>query len=130
MFQQCLGKLEKSWSNHTVANLFLAVNPPKSISYLYSMFKVEELIVEECSLIIYTEFKWMYGDSGNMIYFLFFTIQFFPPCLKMTIPKHKKRKKSFSLTEKQKLILLLPLETISVPVSYFMRIVLLFLHIH
>ena len=33
-----------------------------------------------------SEFKLMYRDSGNM-HFSFFTIKFFPPTQKITIPK-------------------------------------------
>ena len=87
MFQQCLGKLEKPWSSYTVANLFLAVNSPKSISFLYTMFNVEELFVEECSLIICTEFELTFGDSGNTIYFLFFHDTVFP-----TLPENHNTK--------------------------------------
>ena len=48
---------------------------------------------------IVTGLELMYRDSGNVIHFLFFTMQFFPPILKTTIPKYNiKNKKKFSLT--------------------------------
>ena len=39
----------------------------------------------------------MYCDSGNSIHFSFFTTQFFPASLKMTIPKQYKKEKQFFL---------------------------------
>ena len=41
-------------------------------------------------------FELAYRDLGN-IHFSFFTMQFFPPILKITIPKHMKRKSNFFL---------------------------------
>ena len=45
-----------------------------------------------------TGFELTYCGSGNSIHFSFFTMQFFPPSLKITIPKHNvKMKKNFLL---------------------------------
>ena len=61
-------------------------------------------------------FKLTYCDLGNTTHSLFFTKQFFTLSLKIMIPKHNmKKKKVFSLTEKQYLFFLLPSEMILVP---------------
>ena len=51
-------------------------------------------------------FELMYRDSRNAIHFSFFMMQFFPPSLKITIPKHNiKRENNFflNLNHKEKL---------------------------
>ena len=51
-----------------------------------------------------TGFKLTYGDSENSIHFLFFTMQFFPPSLKIVIPKHNiKWKRIFYFNFREKL---------------------------
>ena len=47
---------------------------------------------------IVTGLELMYRDSGNVIHFLFFMMQFFPPILKTTIPK-------YNIKNKQKIFL-------------------------
>ena len=62
-----------------------------------------------CFQIFQAGFELTYRDSQNTIHFSFFTIQFFPPSLKITIPKQ-----SFFLNGETNLIFLVPLETISI----------------
>ena len=62
-----------------------------------------------CFQIFQAGFELTYRDSQNTIHFSFFTIQFFPPSLKITIPKQ-----SFFLNGETNLIFLVPLEKISI----------------
>ena len=80
---------------------------------------------------ICTGFELTYRDSGNAIHFSFFTTQFFPLRLKITIPKDniKKKKNCFFFNREIKLILLLTLETISIAGCHVLW-EQLFLHIH
>ena len=51
-----------------------------------------------------TGFELTYRDSGNTIHFSFFTTQFFPPSLKVMIPKHNvKIKNNFYFNFREKL---------------------------
>ena len=54
-----------------------------------------------CRFFKVSGFELTYSDLGTTIHFSFFTTQFFPPCLKITIPKYnEKKERVFSLTEK------------------------------
>ena len=84
-------------------------------SYLLKKAKLEVYIfnrpnLSSFSMMDFTKirFELMYYDSENTIQFLFFTMQMFPPCQKITILKYNAV--SYSLKEK---IFLLLLKTIS-----------------
>ena len=48
-----------------------------------------------CRFFKVSGFELTYSDLGTTIHFSFFTTQFFPPCLKITIPKYNKKERVF-----------------------------------
>ena len=52
-----------------------------------SMESTIEEQLKEIKELYTSRFELMYRDSGNIMHFSFFTIQFFPPTQKISIPK-------------------------------------------
>ena len=61
----------------------------------------------------------MYHGLGNQIHFSFFMTHFFQSSLKIMFPKHNiEKEREFFIKWKLKLVLLLPLEKISIPMCH------------